>query len=62
MEAVILLVGLVIGAAAVWFGERYHEKRTQQLLNLIGQMQIQMEGLRREVARLKEPPIPEEEL
>lgn len=62
MEAVILLVGLALGAAAVWFGERYHEKRTAQLLNLVGQMQVQIEQLRKEVEYLKEPPIPTEEL
>ena len=62
MGTVILLVGLGIGAAAVWFGERYHEKRTAQLLNLIGQLQVQVDSLHREVARLKEPPIPQEEL
>ena len=62
MEAVMLLVGLAIGACAVWFIERYHERRTQQLLNLVGQMQVQIESLRREVERLKEPPIPAEEL
>lgn len=62
MEIVALLIGLVIGAGAVWFAERYHERRTQQLLNLVGQMQLQVEELRREVERLKEPPIPEEEM
>ena len=62
MEAVMLLVGLAIGAGAVWFAERYHERRTAQLLNLIGQLQVQVDSLHREVARLKEPPIPQEEL
>jgi uncharacterized membrane-anchored protein YhcB (DUF1043 family) len=59
---VALLVGLVLGAGAVWLMERYHERRTQQLLNLLGQMQIQVEQLRKEVDRLQEPSIPEEEM
>lgn len=62
METVALLIGLVIGAGAVWFAERYHEKRYQQMLNIVGQMQLQVEQLRQEVERLKEPPIPEEEM
>lgn len=63
MESVVaMLVGLAIGAAAVWFAERYHERRTQALLNLVGQMQTQIEALRREVDRLNEPEIPQEEL
>lgn len=62
VETVALLIGLVLGAGAVWFAERYHEKRYQQMLNIVGQMQLQVEQLRQEVERLKEPPIPEEEM
>lgn len=62
MESVALLIGLVLGAGATWFAERYHEKRYQQMLNVLGQMQLQVEQLRLEVERLKEPPIPEEEM
>lgn len=57
-----MLVGLVLGAGAVWFVERYHERKQAQLLNLIGQMQVRLEQLSDEVERLKEPPIPTEEL
>lgn len=62
VETVALVVGLLLGAGAVWFAERYHERRYQQMLNVLGQMQLQVEQLRQEVERLKEPPIPEEEL
>ena len=62
METVALVVGLLLGAGAVWFAERYHERRYQQLLNLVGQMQLQIGQLQQEIERLKEPPIPEEEM
>ena len=62
MEAVILLVGLAVGAAAVWFAERYHEKKRDQLFSAIGQMQMQIEQMRGRIAQLEEPPIPTEEL
>lgn len=62
METVALLIGLVIGAGAVWFAERYHERKTQELLNVMGQMQLKLEQMHEEIERLKEPLIPEEEL
>lgn len=57
-----MLAGLILGAAAVWFIERYHDRREAQLMNLIGQLQIQVQTLQGEVQRLKEPPIPAEEM
>lgn len=62
METVMLLAGLVIGAAAVWSVERYHEHKRDQLYAVVGQMQAQMEQMRQHIVRLEEPPIPTEEL
>jgi hypothetical protein len=62
LETVALLAGLAIGAAAVWSAERYHERKRDQLFSAIGQMQMQIEGMRQRIAQLEEPPIPEEEL
>ena len=62
METVMLLVGLVLGAGAVWLVERYHERKRDQLFSAIGQMQAQMETMRGRIQQLEEPPIPTEEL
>ena len=62
METVILLVGLALGASAVWLIERYHEKKRDQLFSAIGQMQLQIETMRQRIQQLEEPSIPEEEL
>ncbi len=57
-----LLVGLVLGAGAVWLVERYHERKRDQLFSAIGQMQVQIETMRQRIAQVEEPPIPEEEM
>lgn len=62
METVALLAGLAIGAAAVWFAERYHERKRDQLFSAIGQMQMQIEQMRGRIQQLEEPAIPTEEL
>ena len=62
LETVALLAGLAIGAAAVWFAERYHERKRDQLFSAIGQMQVQIETMRQRIQQLEEPSIPEEEL
>mgnify|MGYP007090107782 CR=1 FL=1 len=62
MDIVLLLAGVVLGAGAVWFMERYHEKRAAELLNIVGQLQLRVDQLQREVDQLQEPPIPAEEM
>lgn len=62
MEAVTLLVGLGLGAVSVWLMERYHERKRDQLFSAIGQMQMQIEGMKHRIAELEQPPIPEEEM
>lgn len=57
-----LLAGLVLGAGAVWLVERYHERKRDELMHVLGQTQMQVDELRLRMAQLEEPPIPEEEL